>query len=109
MYTGIYLVAVLIASVSQILLKKSAQKKYPSPWREYLNRYVLCAYGLLFLSMFLTVFAYRQVDLKTGPVLEAFSYICVAALGVIFLQEKLSRGKKLGLCIIVIGIIVFYL
>ncbi|MBD5544382.1 MAG: EamA family transporter [Lachnospiraceae bacterium] len=106
MYIGIFLVSVLIASISQVLLKKSAMKHYAYKFGDYLNPYVICAYGLLFFSMFLTVLAYRGVELKTGPVIEATSYIYVAILSAVFLKEKITNKKKLGLLIIIIGILV---
>lgn len=106
MYVGIYLVSVFIASISQILLKKSALKQYDNRWKAYINRYVIVAYMLLFFSMFLTIFAYRGVELKLGPVLEATSYLYVAVLSYIFLQEHISKRKKWGLVLIILGIVV---
>lgn len=106
MYVAIYLGSVLIAAISQILLKKSAMKQYKDRLSEYLNPYVICGYGILFLSMLLTVFAYRGVDLKTGPVLEATSYLYVAVLSAIFLKERISGQKKLGLLVIVAGVVI---
>lgn len=106
MYIGIYLFSVFIASVSQILLKKSAMKKYDYPLGDYINPYVILAYAMLFLSMFLTIMAYRGVDLKMGPVIEATSYIYVAVLSTLFLKEKLSARKKVGLMVILAGIII---
>ncbi len=106
MYVSIYLVSVFIASISQILLKKSALKQYDHRWKEYFNRYVIVAYGLLFFSMFLTIFAYRGVELKLGPVLETTSYLYVAVLSYIFLQEQISKRKKWGLALIILGIVV---
>ena len=50
--------SVAVASVSQVLLKKSALKVYDNVIREYLNPYVIGGYGLLFCSMLLTVYAY---------------------------------------------------
>ena len=50
--------SVLIASISQVLLKMSTTKTHRSVLGEYLNKYVLCGYGLLVLSMFLTIYAY---------------------------------------------------
>lgn len=109
MYVIIFLIAVFIASVSQILLKKSAMGHDGHRYREYLNPYVLTAYALLFLSMFVTIFAYKGVSLKTGPVIEAASYIYVAVLSSIFLKERISKRKKLGLIVIVAGIIISYM
>ena len=51
----ILILSVFIASVSQILLKISANKTYSSRIREYLNVYVIFGYGLLFLSTLLTM------------------------------------------------------
>ena len=106
MYVAIFMASVFIAAVSQILLKKSAMKQYDYKFGDYLNPYVICAYGLLFLSMILTVYAYKGVDLKTGPVIEATSYIYVAVLSAIFLKEKISNKKKSGLLIIIVGILI---
>ena len=106
MYVAIFMASVFIAAVSQILLKKSAMKQYDYKFGDYLNAYVICAYGLLFLSMILTVYAYKGVDLKTGPVIEATSYIYVAVLSAIFLKEKISNKKKIGLLIIIVGILI---
>lgn len=106
MYVAIYLGSVFISAVSQILLKKSAMKEHKYLFGEYLNPYVITAYGLLFLSMVLTIFAYRGVALKAGPVIEATSYIYVAILSSFFLKEKISVKKRIGLLVIVAGIII---
>ena len=45
----------VVASLSQILLKKSAAKTYSSVIREYLNPYVIAGYGMMVLSTLLTV------------------------------------------------------
>lgn len=58
-YLLILILSVVVASFAQILLKKSAAKTYSSPIKEYLNVYVICGYGMMFLSMFITVMAYR--------------------------------------------------
>ena len=106
MYIAIFFLSVLVASISQILLKKSALKQYEHKWAEYLNPYVIFAYALLFISMFMTVVAYRGVDLKTGPAIEASSYVFVAILSAIFLKESINNKKKLGLVLIILGVIV---
>lgn len=102
-------VSVSIASVSQILLKKSAMKTYGSVIREYVNPWVIAGYGLLVLSMLLTIFAYRGLDYKNGPVIESFGNVLVLALGCIFLKEKLSPKKLIGVGCIMLGMAVFYI
>lgn len=107
LYILLFLVSVFISSVSQIMLKKSADKQYESKLKEYMNPGVIVAYGLFFLSSLLTVLAYKFVPLSLGPILEASGYIYVAVLGVIFLKEHMSKKKLAGMACILLGIIVF--
>lgn len=105
-YVMIYLFAVFVASLSQILLKTSANHEYDSKIQEYLNWKVLVAYCMFFGSSLLIVLAYRIVPLSLGPVLESIGYVFVAILSFAFLKERLGRKKILGLVLIVIGVIV---
>ena len=66
--------SVLIASFSQILLKKSAKKQYDSFLKEYLNPYVIIGYAMMVGSTILTILAYREVAYKNGPVIESLGY-----------------------------------
>lgn len=105
-YVLIFLFSVFIASVSQILLKKSANQEHGSFIKEYLNWRVIIAYGLLFLSSFVTIIAYKGVPYSMGPVLEATGYLWVALLGYFILKEKIGKKKLLGLGLIILGVIV---
>ena len=96
-----------IASISQILLKKSANKEYKSFINEYINPLVITGYFLLTSSMLLNIVAYRGVNYKLGPVLNATSYVFVLVLGHIILCEKITCKKIAGMILIIIGIIVF--
>ena len=108
-YIIIFLISVLISSISQTILKASANESHENSWREYLNIKVIFAYFLFFFSSFITIFAYKKVSLSLGPVLEASGYIFVTVLGVIFLKEKVGRKKLAGLAMILLGIAVFNL
>ena len=105
-YYGIFLFSVFISSVSQIILKKSANIKYENPIREYLNIRVIVAYSIFLLSSFVTIYAYKFVPLSIGPVLESAGYIFVTVLGYIFLKERVGKKKLLGLACILCGIVV---
>ncbi len=105
----LYILSVTVAAFSQLLLKKSAMKKYSSFLREYLNLYVIAGYGLLFLSMFLTILAYRGLDYKNGPVIESLGYVLVLFLSRLFFGEKLTKRKVAGTICILTGMVVFYL
>lgn len=106
-YFVLYLFSVLVASLSQVILKKSAMIDYKSRIREYLNPYVIGAYFFFFGSALLTTFAYRGVPLTLGPVLESTGYIYVGILGMFILKEKLSRRKIIGNLLIVGGIFIY--
>lgn len=106
-YILIFLCSVLISSISQVLLKSSANKKYDNTLREYLNPKVIIAYGMFFLATLITILAYKYVPLSMGGILEASGYIFVAILSFFFLHEKISKKKILGLGVILIGILVF--
>ena len=106
-YIIIFLISVFISSISQIMLKKSANETHKSKLGEYLNPIVIIAYGLFFSSSLLTVLAYKYVPLSLGPILEASGYIWVTLLGYFFLKEKVTSKKKWGVFLILLGIVIF--
>lgn len=106
-YTGLLLISVFISAVSQILLKKAALKKYGTRVREYMNPYVITAYGMFFLSTILTMLALKVVPLSMQPILESTSYIYVSVMGYFLLKERFSRRKILGIAVILLGIFIY--
>ena len=106
-YSAILILGVLISSVSQILLKKSAQKKYSTVIKEYLNPRVIIAYAIFFLATFLSIYAYKVVPLSLGPILDSSGYFFITVLGMIFLNEKITIKKSIALAIIILGIIIY--
>ena len=108
-YVFLLIASVLIASCSQIILKKSASKEYSSIIREYLNVRVIVGYGMMFISTILTIFAFKGLDYKNGPIIESLGYIFVMFLSRIFLKEKITKKKVIGNTLILLGILVFYI
>ena len=108
-YSLILVSSSLISSVSQIMLKKSAQREYPSKLKEYLNPLVIIAYGLFFGTTFISMYALKVVPLSMAPILEASGYIFVAILSYIFLKEKMTKRQLLGMGLIIVGIVVYSL
>ncbi len=101
--------SVAVASISQVLLKKSALKTYNTVVREYLNPYVISGYGLLFLSMLLTIYAYSGMEYKNGPVIESLGNVVVLVLGYFVFGERISVRKMAGIACIMAGIAVFHI
>lgn len=108
-YSCILVCSTLISSFSQIMLKKSAEKKYPSKLKEYLNPLVIFAYGLFFGCTLISMYALKVVPLSMSPILEASGYVFVAILSYIFFKEKLTKRQLLGMLLIIGGIAVFTL
>ncbi|MDF2534536.1 MAG: multidrug transporter [Bacillales bacterium] len=103
----IFLLSVLLASISQIILKKSAKKNYKSHLTSLVNNQTIIAYAVFFLSFVLTMIAYKKVPLSLGMVIEASSYFYILVFGYWFFGEKISKKKLLGNVLIIIGIIIF--
>ena len=103
----IFLVSVLVSSISQIILKKSAVKKYDNIIKEYLNVRVIGAYSMFFLSTLLTMYAYTGVPLTLGTLLESAGYIYIPVLSFFFLKEKITPRMVIGSLFIICGIIIY--
>ena len=108
-FSCVFVGSVFISPVSQILLKKSANKTYESTLKEYLNPLVIIAYGMFFCSMLITMYCYRFVDVSAGPILESAGYIFVAVLGAVFLKERFTAKKLIGMLVLLAGIALFSL
>ncbi len=63
---------------------------------------------MMVLSTLLTVFAYRGVDYKNGPVIDSVGFLLVMIWSRIFFGEKITKRKTLGNILILAGILVFY-
>lgn len=99
-----------VAAFAQVLLKKSAMEEHKSLIWEYLNLKVIAGYGIMFLGMFMNIFAYSKgVEYKNGPVMESIGNIWVVLLSFIFFAEPITKKKVLGNILIIIGIIIFYM
>ena len=101
--------SVIVASLSQILLKKSANKKYDNIIKEYLNFNVIVGYGMMVVSTILTIIAFKGIAYKNGPVIESLGYILVMVLSCVFFSEKITSKKVVGNILILLGIFIFYL
>lgn len=98
--------AAFVAAVSQILLKKSAQKEHKGILREYVNGYVISGYILLMASLLMNMWAYQEIEYRFGPVINASSYVFVLLLGWLFLHEKITAKKLWGNVLIIVGILI---
>lgn len=109
-YILLMFLAVIVSSISQILLKKGARKKHKSFLKEYLNPYVFFGYAFMMITTLMNIAAYAGgVEYKNGPVIESLGFILVMILSYFFFQERITRRKLLGNMLILIGVIIFYI
>ena len=101
-YIVLFIMSILIASFSQIILKKGACQG-----NIYINKYTICGYTLMIISTFFTLIGYKGVTLSLGQILQSLSFIFVIILSKLFLKEKISKKQVIGIIIIIIGIIVY--
>lgn len=125
LFMAIYLCGIIVAAISQIILKKSTAEgrndklikllprfastfveKHINVLGDYLTPKAVSAYCLFFLSSLVTVWAYGGVPLSLGPILGATEYIFVSVLGRVVLKEHISYRKLAGLILIVCGVVV---
>ncbi len=97
----------LITASSQILLKKSASKKYQHMFFEYLNPYVIVSYIFYVGVLVLNVFIYTGIDYRFGVVINSLAMVFVMILSKLILKERITKGRVVGNALIVLGIICF--
>ena len=100
--------AQILAATAQILLKKSAEKKYPSFIREYLNALVIGGYALLAISMVIVIFCFDGLGYMGVVIMEPIAYILVMFLSRMIFGEKITSYKIIGMLLILGGLVVFY-
>lgn len=101
------LICTVFSAASQILLKQSANQKHENALKEYLNWRVITAYLIFGSVLLVNTYAYTQVDMKYGPVLDTFTYVFVLLFSWLILKEKITKGKLIGNLLIVAGVIVY--
>ena len=105
----IMFVGTFFSAISQVLLKQSARKTYSSGIREYLNWRVITAYLIFGAVLLANTYAYTQVDMKYGAVIDTYTYVFVMILSIFVLGEKVSRGRLVGNLIIIAGVVIYTL
>lgn len=106
-YSLLIVLSSFISSLSQVMLKKSAEKEYPSKIKEYLNPLVITAYIIFAGCTLLTMYGLKVVPLSMSPVLEAMGYIFITLFGYIFFKERFTRRQAAGMLLVLAGIAVY--
>lgn len=104
------LLSVLIACISQILLKKSANAgKEKTFIKKFVNVNVIIAYGCMFASSVFSMLSLRGMDLRQMPMFQATSFIWIMLFSRIFLKEKITKKMWISIIVISCGILIYAL
>ena len=104
-FSLVFVAGVLISSVSQVLLKKSALKNGTKGIRAYMNPLVILSYGLFVFATLVSLVCLKNIPLSRAPILDAAGYVFVAVFSRIFFGERVSKMKLAGFSLILLGII----
>lgn len=109
----IYLLVILgifSCSLSQLFLKKSANREHKSKLFEVINPMVIFSYGIFFCSLLINIWAMSLgLELKELAMLESLGYVFVPLLSYLVLKEIISVRTISAIVVILFGIFVFYL
>ncbi len=104
------ILGILACSLSQLMLKKSANQLHQSKIAEIVNPRVLTAYTIFFGSLLINIWAMgKGIQLKEMALLESLGYIFVPILSFVILKEHISSRTISAVFLIIIGILIFYL
>ena len=101
------MMSVVFSSLAQILLKKSSGESKKHWIFDYLNVKVFVAYGIIFICMFMMIYAFTGMYYRYGVIIESLSYLLIMIFSGFFLKEKITRKRIIGNCIIVLGVLIF--
>ena len=108
-YSGFMLLGVFISSLSQTLLKKSANEKHDTFLKEYLNAKVATAYGMFLSSTLISIYALRVIPLSLCSILDAFGYVFITITSAMVFNEQVTLKRVFALLLIISGTVVYVL
>ena len=104
------LISSLLGVASQMMLKHSARKNYPSWWREYINIWVISGYSIMVLSLLINLWAIHiGVLAQEVSIIECINYLLIPLGAWWIFKEPITRRKMVAIGIIIVGVIVFFL
>ena len=101
-YISLFVLSIIIASFSQIILKKGAEEK-----NIYINKFTIVGYTLMVISTLFTLVGYKGVNLTLSGILQGLSFVFVPIFSLIFLKEKINKKTIIGIVVIILGIIIY--
>ncbi len=101
------ILAACFTGISQVLLKLGAKRG--NRLTIFFNFFTILGYALFFIVTLMNLYVYKILDIKYAVIFMPLAFMFVMIFSVLFLKEKLSKQKLIGIGIILFGICVFNL
>ena len=97
---------ILLTTVGQVFLKLGADKAGDA---RLINGHVLFAYILFLITVLLSYFLMKIIDMKYFTVIMSLNYVTVVVAAKMFLSEEIKKDRIVGTILITLGVVVFLL
>lgn len=101
--------SIIIGTPAALFFKKSVTlfsfKNIQSFFLIFKSKNTFIGGGLFFLSFVIYLFALKQASLSYLYPLVSVSYVLIAILGRLFLNEEISKKKIIGIALIMLGVL----
>jgi len=110
-YYLLTLIVIVFTSIGHLLLKIAANRVRDSDGsaRMVTHPVSIIAYGVFAFVAFLSIYAMKGLEMKSFFALNSLTYIVIPLLGLLVLKEPFSRNKVIGVILITVGVLLFYL
>ena len=102
-------VAIILTSISQVLLRAGAKGKTSAQSASFLNPKILFGYLLFFVVVLLMIYSMQEISLRTASALNSVTYILVPLMAHKFVNDPIDTRIILGSLTIIVGIVVFFI
>lgn len=100
---------IIFTSIGQVLLKIGSISADDSILSIFIHPASLAGYVTFAIVAILSIYALKEMDLKFFFAVTSLTYVIVLFLSYLFLREKVTAYKVLGVMVITFGVIVFNL
>jgi len=101
------LIIIILTSVGQIFLKIGSDSGKNSVIKILTHPVSLLGYLIFAIVAYLSVEAIREIELKVFFAVTSLTYVIVLFFSYMFLHEKITKNKIVGVIIITLGVIIF--
>lgn len=107
-YHLLLLLSVVVAAISQLLLKKGAVAPSEGKYPTYLNFFTMGGYCLLLCVTILNLLIFKYLTMVTIVFFLPITYIVIAVGSSVFFGEKITKNKIIATILIFAGLSLYY-